>query len=406
MLAVLLMAVIGSSASSRDDAAIARLEALISSTNALDHFHAEYAVTRDGRQSSMVLDFRAPGQVRIRGSSELGDLDSGYSDHVLWISARRAGKGSQWAEVDFLDRGGALQPVLGRLREEFWRDVGKPEVGIGFSWGEDEARGSLAIFTEVKHRILDGHGHFMLLGWLHRMLHDQGGLTLEGDELVLRGRDVEMYVDSQTGFLRSMRLGEEDEPDATLHLVRLDLENPPASDVFTAPEAPADADDVSDDQREAMLSPQNLRVFAQLHVHSLLEREGRRLDGKPRDELRSLLAALIEPITVESFAELLERVRSSSQEFADWVRSSLDSGRPAAEVDEAIAERRKYLQDQSLRSRAKYSEQFQGPQDGSDDSWEAIRQLELEVVAECFEVALARPVIEHFDRVIEEARGG
>jgi hypothetical protein len=382
-----------------------RLEALIQSTNALEHFHAEYELLRDGKPGSIVFDYRAPGQVRIRGESERGRLDSGCSEDVLWISSERASEGAYWAEVDYLDRGGELEPVLKRLRSPFWRRTESPEVTIGLTWDENEASGRPEISTTVSQTLVGGHAHFVLLGWLHELAHSEGELTLDTDELLWIEEGVVCRVDLESGFLRELVLSSEEREVVRLTLVRLELDEAPDDDEFVRPAPLPGAEDVSEQVRGAMFSPSSLRHHVLRHVHALIEREDRGLDGEPRDELRSLLAGLIQPITVRSFAEFLETVRSNSQEFADWVRSALAAGRPRNEVEDAIAERRRYLDEQVERGRVTYLKQFPDPEAQSGPSWRAIRELEVEVIEECYELAFARAVLEHFEQAIQEALG-
>ncbi len=390
-----------------NDAARERLEALIESTNRLEHFHAEYRSTRDGSAGHLKLDYRARGGIRVRGASPKGTMDSGIADGVLWLSSELKAMGRFWAEVDLLDRGGDLEPVLALLREEFWRPPGGAEVSVGFGWGLNAESDHIEPAVDVHQTFVGGDDHAALLGWLHTLRHADGDLVIEDEALVYRADGVHCRVDLRTGFLEQLVLISEDGSELSLALERLDLDDAPADSVFETPTPPPDAEDVSDQVRDSILSPGELRHRALGYVHDLLEREDRDLDGRLRDELRRFLNELFRPSAIRSLADFVERVQASSQEFADWVRDSLAAGRPKSEAQEAIAERRRQLEVQVERGRSKYLEQLPDLEDLADTpAWRAIRELEDEALEESYEAALARPVLEHFEQAIDEALGG
>lgn len=406
MLGLALLLALGAHANPSDEEARERLEALIASTNDLEHFHAEYVSTREGKEGHLTLDYRAPGDARIRGVSTKGVMDLGSAGSAYWMSHERPDSSKVWGLVDMTDRGGAFEAAMTCLRGEYWNEEGVPQVSVGIDWQLDENANRLEPFLSLESKFVGrGDHHFALLGWLHRLLHVSEPLSIEGTALVYRGEGVLCRVDLETGLLNELRLSTEDSEHFAMTIKSADLSTPPSDDEFACPEPDPEAEDVSEQFRAKMLSTKNLRRFALLHVHSLLQRENRRLGGESSEELRTFLTALVEPMTVRSFADLLDKARSNSQQFADWVRSSLAAGRPRGEIDQAIGERRKANEAQIERGRGLYLDQFGEIEDDGDDDWRAILVLERDVLEASYHAVLGGPVLEHFDASVADALG-
>src|SRR6187402_2341834 len=85
-----------------------RLEALIESTNRLEHFSAEYALERDGKAARMLIDYVAPRTFRMCFWAPGGESYMGCVDDVLWMTTRslEGPQRASRARLDLLDREG------------------------------------------------------------------------------------------------------------------------------------------------------------------------------------------------------------------------------------------------------------------------------------------------------------
>jgi len=405
MLGLSLLLAIGLSTPSTDAVARERLDALIASTNALAHFHAEYASTGAGKQGLLTLDYRAPGHARIRGASSKGTVDSGLADSILWSSRERPGLGKAWARADLLDRGGTLEPVLALLRNEFWRPEPVPAVELGIAWESNQRTRRTEPAVSLQQLYVGGDGHAALLGWLHTLQHVEGPLAIEGDELVYSGEGVRCRVDLQTGFLEELILSTDAGVHLTLTLVRLDLESPPSDDVFAIPALEPGATDFSEAFQRPVLSRNSLRFFALSSVHARLEQDARALDDGVRGELERFFVALHDPQLLEDHAQRVADSQTSALEFAQWVRTSLQAGSSRESVLAAVAERRGSIEGTLKAARADVQavvpadpERFEG-----SPHWRAIRALESDVLDRRFDDLLARPMLADFDARVAAA---
>jgi hypothetical protein len=386
-----------------------RLEALIESTNRLEHFSAEYALERDGKAIRVLIDYVAPRSFRMCIWAPGGESYMGCVDDVFWMTTRtlESPRRASRAKLDLLDREGELESALAVLEEDFWSAGDGPRVNVVMTWGFDQETDKTALEFSISAPTLGKIERHPLLGWLSTMQTLGGDLVIEGDELVHRSERASAHVDVATGFLTKLIVTSGEGLDQTIELVSLDLETQPQSSTFEELSAEADAEDLTDDVRARILTRDLVRSVALKHVHGLLKRGEEDWDEDVRHEIRRLAAALYEPYIARMLGGWVEQRRAYWLEFADGLRKDLESGVSREDLLAKAEEQRGLLVEElaSGRSRILSNVPADSTELAGEADWLRIRALEDEVLGGVFDALVGGPVFESFDEAIASALG-
>jgi hypothetical protein len=281
--------------SSTEAAARARLDALIASSNDLPGFRAEYVLRRGEEELGRIeLVYAATDRLLMVNRSEKGGARVGIADGRLWMEFDSSASGPMAGVLELDDRGGTFEAAMAVLEEAFPRPADQVDVGVRLLWGVDPQSDKTEFDLQVA---WVRTGEERLLGWLQTMRTLEGRLSLEQDVLVHESPRVRAEVDLEHGFLRRLHmLGAQGEA-RELALVALDLQGPFPADAFLRPEPAEGARDVSEQLRDQMLSPAELRGESLLHIDALL-RLGKPFDERARADLRRFLEELHRPVLV------------------------------------------------------------------------------------------------------------
>jgi hypothetical protein len=387
-----------------------RLEALLESTNRLEHFHAEFAIDTgtDMGMGHVWIDFRAPGSILMRVETPVGSMSMGCSGDLLWMHSEAEGEPAQEGRLDFLDRSGPCADAAAILREAFWNSSKGPDVFLKLDWSLDTELDKHDFEISVGRAIVSLGSSAGLLGWLTTMKKLDGELTLEGDELVHRSPRAEARVDADTGFLKRLTLVSAGGERLSYELTTLELEAAPDEQLFAIPDPDPSAKDLSEVMHRGLMSRQHLRKHALDHVNRAMGGEEGRVDSEVHAELQRFLTALYDPMITERWAAWLEESQRWSREYTDSLRAELQSGASKDDLDVAAQEKRVVMAAQLDQARATLLEGV--PADSGQDAdathWRAIRELENEVLDARFDALVAKPMLDDFDARVDAALDG
>jgi hypothetical protein len=381
-----------------------RLEALIESTNELEHFSVEYALQGKKGVGKLWVEYLAPRSIRLRMETPAGEMRCGCANDVLWMHSSSS-EGREEMRVDLLDRGGDCEDAIAVLRGNSWYPSEGPEVWFELSLSIDPKSGMLTPRLSFFHATVGSESHVRLLPWLHSIEHMEGELTVEGEEVVHRITGAEARIDIESGFLNRLVFTSPDGVERGIELVSIDLDTPPESDRFLPPQSDPTAVDTSEDSRNSMLSRYQVRLTALRYVHGKLEGAERHFDDELHDELESFFIALYDSKITGDLEDWIQRQQEYAIKYADWIRLELQSGRPLEELETAASVRRGELDAGMQLMRAKVT--TLPPADperyADSDHWRAIRDLENEVLLARYDVLIVRPILDNFDARVDEA---
>lgn len=379
-----------------EDAARARLDALIASSNDLPGFRAEYVLRRGEQELGRIeLLYAAKDRLLMSNRSEKGSARVGIADGRLWMESESPAAGAMAGVLELDDRGGTFEAAMAVLEQAFPRPPEQVDVGVRLFWGIDPKSDKTEFDLEVA---WVRTGEERLLGWLQTMRTLDGRLSLEQGVLVHDSPRVRAEVDLEHGFLRRLHMLGTDGEERELSLVSLDLQGPFPADAFLRPEPAQGARDVSEPLRNQMLSPAELRSESLLHIDTLL-RLGKPFDESARADLRRFLEELHRPVLVASVERWRTGVQKGIAEFAVELEQRRQAGTAEAELQPVIDERRAVLvtslEDTLTKLRASLESAMRNPQ--PSEHWAEVRRLEDEVVGKIYRSEVAEPLLATFD---------
>lgn len=378
------------------DAAHARLDELIASSNALPGFRAEYALRRGDEELGRIeLVYLAPDRLVMSNRSDKGSARVGISDERLWMESESPGGGPMAGAFELDDQGGAFEAAMTVLHEAFPRPPEQVDVGVRFHWGVNPDTDKTEFDLQVAYVRT---GEERLLGWLQTLRTLEGELTLEEGTLVHVSPRVRAEVDASNGFLRRLHmLGAEGEA-RELSLLSLDLQGPFPAELFQRPAPAEQARDVSEQLRRQLFSPAALRSECLLHVDALL-RDGKPYDERTRADLQRFLEALHRPVLVGNVERWKSGVLEGIAEFSAELEQRRQAGDTQAQLQVVIDERRAALvtsvEETLTKLRASLESATRNPR--PSEHWEQVRSLEDEVIGKIYRTEVAEPLLAAFD---------
>lgn len=383
-------------AGAAEDAARARLDELIASTNDLKGFRAEYVLRRGEEELGRIeLVYSATDRLLMTNRSPKGSARVGIAEGRLWMDSESPGAGPMAGVLELDDRGGTFEAAMAVLEQGFPRPPGQVDVGVRLLWGVNAATDKTEFDLQVA---WVRTGEERLLGWLQTMRMLEGRLTLEGGKLVHVSPRVRAEVDTANGFLTLLHMVGAEGEARDLTLAALDLEGPFLADAFLRPEPAEGARDVSEQLRRQMLSPSALRNECLLHVDALL-RLGKPFDETARADLRRFLTELHRPVLVGNVERWKAGVAQGIAEFSSELDQRRQAGAAQAELQTAIDERRKSIVESLDDTLVKLRSSLEGATRNTKPSehWAEVRKIEDEVVGEIFQREIAEPLLAGFD---------
>lgn len=385
-----------------------RLDALIESTNGLEHFSVEYSAEGTEMLSRVRIDYKAPDSIRLRMEAPQGLVTWGRSGSMLWMQASGSGGAPTFSQVDLLDRGGACEEAIAIIGESGWTRLDGPEVELSWGWKFNPDLNKTDLEISVSTGIAISHDHVRLLGWLHNIEHLDGELTLEDDALVHRSTRAEAHVDGVTGFLRRLIVTSAEGVNMEVTLEALDLDVPPEDSCFVPPQPDLAAIDQSITLRNRATSRPYVRRAALQHVHRLLDKGQRQFDQQLHDDLERFFGALYDSKLTGEMEEWMGSTKQGAIEFSAWIREQRQAGHSLEHLEAAAEKRRGELEAtiDSLRADLAQIIPTDFPNYPESRHWKAIRDLEDEVLLVRFNALVANPILDDFDARVDGALDG
>jgi hypothetical protein len=396
MIPALLALALGAAPQQGAEAARARLEELIASTNDLPGFRAEYVLRRGEEELGRIeLVYRAPDRLVMSNRSDKGWARVGLDGERLWMDSESGAAGALAGAFELDDHGGPFEEAMAVLERAFPRPPEQVDVGVRLSWGVNAETDKTEFDLQIA---WVRTGEERLLGWLHTLRTLEGGLSLEGDALVHVSPRVRAEVDAQSGFLRRLHMVGAEGEARELALESLDVQGPLADELFARPSPAEGARDVSAQLREQMFKPAALRSESLLHIDALL-REGRAFDERARADLRLFLEALHRPVLQANVARWRAGVLEGIAEFSAEIAQRRQAGDAEADLRAVIDERRAQLVtsvDETLaKLRASLETATRNPR--PSQHWVEVRSIEDEVLGKMYGTEVAEPLLAAFD---------
>jgi hypothetical protein len=397
----------------------ALLDELVSRTNALSAFVAEYQARAAGQDepTSVRILYRAPDHAKIVfGEEAIYRIHGGFLD----VRSTRRGEAPTAARVPL------EKPIRERferlataMRAEFpaaadsWKSGGKP--GVRFELSLRDAPGSAGKslqFTASYHL-----RSTVLLGWL-RDLANEPASSSEGDRLVFAepagAANTRITLSTATGFVEKVEMGPAGGA-SSFELAAIDLSPELDDAAFDLPPRPADALDASASfsERLQQVQTQHHRRDALASIARLVA--DRKLEWDPAS--RSHLARVLEVIHADAW--MLENevwvgeMRRRMDEFSAWLRErlrdpALADAAPRKQLEEAVAAWRTSLPVSAAAGLEQRLAELEIGSDVTDDASlrKDFAEIERAAVERTLQSALVEPLLREFDLKIEQARLG